>query len=195
MSDKLFGSYGLPVSDREKPDTSKHKSDAEVGTAEDPISDELHNRHEHGHERQRSDSGTSTIDGLLFDIYDRWQYEQFRDSLDSDTFTEYSSTSDAFHGRVDSLQLDFRQKHSTRPNRVYLQSKCEFTARLKNLKALVSGSGQPNFRSIRLGPNPNPRRRPNPNPNPRARRMPNPNPNPTGSWVGSNSTQVPTSIL
>ena len=69
--------------------------------------------------------------------------------------------------------------------------------------ALVSGSGPPNFRSIRLGPNPNPnpnsRRRPNPNPNPspmrrpnpNPRRMPNPNPNPTGSWVGPNSTQVP----
>ena len=65
--------------------------------------------------------------------------------------------------------------------------------------ALMSGSGPPNFRSIRLGPNPNPnsRRRPNPNPrrrpnpNPNPRRRPNPNPNPTGSWVGPNSTQVP----
>ena len=60
--------------------------------------------------------------------------------------------------------------------------------------ALVSGSGPPNFRSIRLGPNPNPnsRRRPNPNPNPR--RRPNPNLNPTGSWVGPNSTQVPANV-
>ena len=62
-----------------------------------------------------------------------------------------------------------------------------FVLRTILTRALVSGSGPPNFRSIRLGPNPNP----NPNPNSRRSPNPNPNPNPTGSWVGPNSTQVP----
>ena len=66
-----------------------------------------------------SSSCSSIVDGLLFEIYDRWHYTQ-RDSLDSDTFTECSSTSDAFLGRSDSLQLHFEQQHSTRLGKTYL---------------------------------------------------------------------------
>ena len=68
-------------------------------------------------ERHRKASGSSIVDGLLFDIYDRWQRYA---AADSDTFTEYSSTSDAFLGRSDSVQLDFDQ---TGLNRPYLDGK------------------------------------------------------------------------
>ena len=70
-----------------------------------------------------SHSCSSLVDGLLFDIYDRWHYPQ-RDSFDSDTFTECSSTSDAFFGRSDSLQLaEFEQKHASRYTRTSLEAK------------------------------------------------------------------------
>ena len=61
----------------------------------------------------------SSIDGLLFEIYDRWQ----RDSFDSDTFTECSSTSDAFLGRVDSVQHHLEEKHGSRLSRATLLNK------------------------------------------------------------------------
>ena len=68
-------------------------------------------------------SCSSLVDGLLFDIYDRWHYRQ-RDSFDSDTFTECSSTSDAFFGRSDSLHLpEFEQRHSNRFRRAFLEAK------------------------------------------------------------------------
>ena len=60
-----------------------------------------------------------SIDGLLFEIYDRWQ----RDSFDSDTFTECSSTSDAFQGRVDSVHHDLEEKHGSRLSRATLLNK------------------------------------------------------------------------
>ena len=79
-----------------------------------------------GSRRTRSDSTQSVVDmvdGLLFEIYDRWHAPGQRDSLDSDTFTEYSSTSEAFLGRSDTLQLDLDLTHSTRLPRSYLESK------------------------------------------------------------------------
>ena len=83
-------------------------------------------------------SSSSIVDGLLLEIYDRWQYPQ-RDSLDSDTFTECSSTSDAFYGRSDSVQLDFgAQRHSARFNRIFLEGKGRDSIQIKNFKHLVS---------------------------------------------------------
>ena len=67
--------------------------------------------------RRRKASGPSIVDGLLFEIYDRWQRDA---AADSDTFTEYSSTSEAFLGRFDSVQLDFEQSGL---NRTYLDTK------------------------------------------------------------------------
>ena len=65
----------------------------------------------------------SLVDELLFDIYDRWHYGQ-RDSFDSDTITGYSSTSDAFVGRSDVIQLQLAERrHGTRLNQAFLQSK------------------------------------------------------------------------
>ena len=78
--------------------------------------------------KPRSGSMSSIVDGLLFEIYDRWHYSQ-RDSLDSDTFTECSSTSDAFFGRVDSIHLEEvpQDRHSTSLTRAYLQSKSMYS--------------------------------------------------------------------
>ena len=39
----------------------------------------------------------SIVDGLLFEIYDRWHGGSLRDSFDSDTLTECSSTSEVFY--------------------------------------------------------------------------------------------------
>lgn len=48
-----------------------------------------------------NDGRGSIVDGLLFEIYDRWQ-GNYRDSFDSDTFTgtECSSTSEIYHCRT-----------------------------------------------------------------------------------------------
>lgn len=67
-------------------------------------------------------SRSSIVDDLLFEIYDRWNYTSRRYSYDSDT-TYYSSTSDAFFCRSDSVQSAFDEKHSTLYQRKYLQSK------------------------------------------------------------------------
>ena len=42
---------------------------------------------------------SSIVDGLLCEIYDRYYFPRRGYSIDSDTFTEYSSTSDAFLSR------------------------------------------------------------------------------------------------
>ncbi|XP_074645749.1 TBC1 domain family member 30-like [Tubulanus polymorphus] len=75
----------------------------------------------------------SIVDDLLFEIYNRWQYQQ-RDSFDSDTFTECSSTSDAFFGRHDSLQLsELDQRHSRRIHTAFLLNQ-----NIPELKRMVS---------------------------------------------------------
>ena len=68
-------------------------------------------------------SRRSMVDELLFDIYDRWHYGRSL-SFDSDTFTECSSTSDAFGGRhgVVHSQLE-EQNRGSRLNRSYLNTK------------------------------------------------------------------------
>ncbi|KAH3881405.1 hypothetical protein DPMN_005331 [Dreissena polymorpha] len=48
---------------------------------------------------------SSIIDGLLSEIYDRW-HDHRHDSFDSDTFTEYSSTSEFAPWRRPSSCLD-----------------------------------------------------------------------------------------
>jgi hypothetical protein len=54
--------------------------------------------------RQRLDSQSSIVDGLLSEIYDRW-HDHRHDSFDSDTFTECSSTSEFMHWRRHSVHL------------------------------------------------------------------------------------------
>lgn len=70
---------------------------------------------------------TSIVDGLLFEIYDQWQYHH-RDSVDSDTFTECSSYSSYDHGasRMGSYQLELEQQHSPRLSKAYLQNKSKW---------------------------------------------------------------------
>lgn len=76
-------------------------------------------------------SRSSIVDDLLFEIYDRWNYTSRRYSYDSDTtYTGYSSTSDAFFYRSDSVQSAFDDKHSTLYPRKYLQSKGKLIALL-----------------------------------------------------------------
>ena len=76
----------------------------------------------------RDQRSRSLVNELLFDIYDRWHYGQ-RDSFDSDTITGYSSTSDAFVGRSDVIQLQLAERrHGTRLNQAFLQSKGTCTA-------------------------------------------------------------------
>ena len=57
----------------------------------------------------------SIFDDLLFEIYQRW-YESHRDSLDSDTFTEYSSATEFAHYKSDSCHegVDRRIKKFSR---------------------------------------------------------------------------------
>ncbi|XP_041350161.1 TBC1 domain family member 30-like [Gigantopelta aegis] len=58
----------------------------------------------------------SIVDGLLFEIYDRWHGGSLRDSFDSDTLTECSSTSEVFYrhsfgsvGRRHSISRQFQR--------------------------------------------------------------------------------------
>ncbi len=74
-------------------------------------------------QRERQDSGescSSIVDGLLCEIYDRY-HPRRGDSIDSDTFTEYSSTSDAFIGR--SVSGFDTERQAQRLNRDFLEGK------------------------------------------------------------------------
>ena len=68
-------------------------------------------------------SNSSIVDGLLFEIYDQWHYRPHRDSLDSDTFTECSSTSEVFFGRGDTCHLVFEQRTARRYHKALLLEK------------------------------------------------------------------------
>ncbi|XP_013384908.1 TBC1 domain family member 30-like isoform X2 [Lingula anatina] len=90
----------------------------------------------------------SIVDDLLFEIYDRWHVTH-RDSFDSDTFTEASSTSEVFHsGRYGSYQLELEQRHSNKLNKAFLQNKEEAELRrmVHELKHTVA---QMNTRLVR----------------------------------------------
>lgn len=94
---------------------------------------ELQCRRPHLHKLERQQS---IVDGLLFEIYDRWHGSR-ADSFDSDTFTECSSTSEVFHTRWDSYyETAADQGHAKQFHRTFLesQSKC---LRLCNLQTWV----------------------------------------------------------
>ncbi|XP_064604966.1 TBC1 domain family member 30-like [Liolophura sinensis] len=78
------------------------------------------------HERQHS-----IVDGLLCEIYDRWQGNQ-RDSFDSDTFTECSSTSEIFGN----TRGDWERRHARQLHRAFLETKDvdELQSMVKELK-------------------------------------------------------------
>lgn len=76
-------------------------------------------------DRMRVERQGSIVDGLLFEIYDRWHGRE-RDSLDSDTFTECSSTSEIFGARADSYQAVVGRRHARQLNRGYLQGLSEY---------------------------------------------------------------------
>lgn len=66
----------------------------------------------------------SIVDGLLHEIYDRWHYGR-NDSIDSDTLTECSSTSDIiFHSRHESggYHSAMEHRHGSHLNRSFLQN-------------------------------------------------------------------------
>lgn len=65
---------------------------------------------------------TSIVDDLLFEIYDRWQ-DGRHDSFESDTFTECSSTSEVFHWRRNSFQVEIENNHSGRLHQAVLETK------------------------------------------------------------------------
>lgn len=64
---------------------------------------------------------TSIVDGLLSEIYDRWN-DHRPDSFDSDTFTECSSTAEFFHSRRhSSFLLEIGGRHLSFLHRANLQ--------------------------------------------------------------------------
>ncbi|KAH9508091.1 hypothetical protein Btru_052821 [Bulinus truncatus] len=66
----------------------------------------------------------SIVDGLLHEIYDRWHYGR-HDSIDSDTLTECSSTSEFFfHGRHDSggYHSASEKRHAGQLHKSFLQN-------------------------------------------------------------------------
>lgn len=67
------------------------------------------------------DRQPSIVDGLLFEIYDRW-HGYHGDSFDSDTFTECSSTSEVFHSRWDTCEAHEDIRHSRQLHRTFLES-------------------------------------------------------------------------
>ena len=87
---------------------------------------ELQCRRPHLHKLERQQS---IVDGLLFEIYDRWHGSR-ADSFDSDTFTECSSTSEVFHTRWDSSydydETAADQRHAKQFHRTFLESQCKY---------------------------------------------------------------------
>ncbi|KAK3578758.1 hypothetical protein CHS0354_035662 [Potamilus streckersoni] len=77
----------------------------------------------------------SIVDGLLFEIYDRW-HDCRRDSFDSDTFTECSSTSEVMHWRKSSCyQTEGEGRNEGRLHRALLES--QSLSSLKNLASEI----------------------------------------------------------
>ncbi|XP_062593729.1 TBC1 domain family member 30-like [Saccostrea cucullata] len=91
------------------------------------------------------DRKTSIVDDLLFEIYDRW-HDGRHDSFESDTFTECSSTSEVYHWRRNSFQLENDNKHSTRilPSVLQTQSVDQLKKTVEELQHRI------NFVSSRL---------------------------------------------
>ncbi|KAL8621790.1 hypothetical protein ACOMHN_016277 [Nucella lapillus] len=99
-----------------KSESSEHQRE---GAAAERASVALqYRRHQLQLERQHS-----IVDGLLFEIYDRWHGHR-ADSFDSDTFTECSSTSEVFHGRWDSSYETAaeQERHERQFSRSFLET-------------------------------------------------------------------------
>ncbi|XP_048253113.1 TBC1 domain family member 30-like isoform X1 [Haliotis rufescens] len=79
---------------------------------------EVENKHGFGYKLSRQGS---IVDGLLHEIYDRW-HGSFRDSFDSDTFTECSSTSEVFLSRWDSMNSPYERRHARQFSRAFLEN-------------------------------------------------------------------------
>ncbi|XP_012944028.1 TBC1 domain family member 30, partial [Aplysia californica] len=76
-----------------------------------------------GEQLSRARQG-SIVDGLLHEIYDRWHYSR-HDSIDSDTMTECSSTSEFFfHSRHEAggYHSAIERRHGGQLNRSFLQN-------------------------------------------------------------------------
>ncbi|XP_060593991.1 TBC1 domain family member 30-like [Ruditapes philippinarum] len=84
------------------------------------------------YDRQRLDSQSSIVDGLLSEIYDRW-HDHRHDSFDSDTFTECSSTSEFMHWRRHSVHLKIAGRSLGHLHRGILQD-----YGLKDLRSLLT---------------------------------------------------------
>ncbi|XP_067685212.1 TBC1 domain family member 30-like isoform X1 [Haliotis asinina] len=79
---------------------------------------EVENKHGFGYKLSRQGS---IVDGLLHEIYDRW-HGSYRDSFDSDTFTECSSTSEVFLSRWDSMNSPYERRHARQFSRAFLEN-------------------------------------------------------------------------
>lgn len=81
----------------------------------------------------------SVIDGLLYEIYDRWQFSR-QDSCESDTFdTEYSSTTEhgILNAQHDLGDFDLEQNEVSRFTRSYLDGKGMFYLVLSHLCVFI----------------------------------------------------------
>lgn len=78
--------------------------------------------------RGRAQRQGSIVDGLLHEIYDRWHCGR-SDSIDSDTLTECSSTSEFFfHSRHEpgGYHSAIEKRHAGQLNKSFLQSQSEY---------------------------------------------------------------------
>ena len=112
------------------PSLKSHSPQAVVSSSSVPPIRTRKRRDSDGRDSIASDvsrsSRSSIVDGLLFEIYDRFNSGYRRCSFDDSdtTFTEYSSTSDTFTCRSDSVQLE---QQSLQYQRKYFQGKGENT--------------------------------------------------------------------
>ena len=92
---------------------------------------ELQCRRPHLHKLERQQS---IVDGLLFEIYDRWHGSR-ADSFDSDTFTECSSTSEIFHTRWDSYydETTADHPHAKQFHRTFLENQSKYELNKNNM--------------------------------------------------------------
>ncbi|KAK7101893.1 hypothetical protein V1264_020204 [Littorina saxatilis] len=126
--------YNSDVSENAKPWSDSGMSEAQ----------ELQCRRPHMHKLDRQHS---IVDGLLFEIYDRWHGSR-ADSFDSDTFTECSSTSEVFHTRWDSYYETADQRIDKQYTRSFLES--QSTEQLKRMVSDMQRSvGQTSGRLVR----------------------------------------------
>lgn len=82
----------------------------------------------------------SIFDDLLFEIYDQW-YDSYRDSFDSDTFTEYSSAAEIPHYYTtirSEYNLESEDRRIKKYSRAYLENQGKgFVARISKVLYFV----------------------------------------------------------